>query len=98
VTLRTAVGHALAQSGRPLVYGGGKSGLMGLVSGSALVSGGEVVGVRPIAMVRAGASEGVDREELGEGDERVRRAMCIDRSKVRFGRAPGLGKVYNGGT
>lgn len=54
-----ALGHALAKQGRPLVYGGGSRGIMGVVSGAALQHGGSVTAVIPSAMVRAG----------GEGEE-----------------------------
>ena len=40
-----ALGQTLAQQGRVLVYGAGKTGLMGAVADSVLGSGGEVVGV-----------------------------------------------------
>ncbi|KAI0078140.1 hypothetical protein K474DRAFT_1706695 [Panus rudis PR-1116 ss-1] len=49
-----SVGYALAEAGRPLVYGGGNKGIMGVVSGAALEKGGRVIGVVPYAMVAAG--------------------------------------------
>lgn len=45
------VGQQLARQGKTLVYGGGRSGLMGLVADSALAAGGRVVGVIPEALV-----------------------------------------------
>lgn len=45
-----AVGRALAQAKRPLIYGGGAQGLMGIVSGSALASGGDAIGIVPYAI------------------------------------------------
>lgn len=42
-----SLGEAIAQSGRRLVYGGGSSGLMGVVADAALNAGGDVVGVIP---------------------------------------------------
>lgn len=42
-----AMGAALAQAGLRLVYGAGKTGLMGAVADGALNAGGEVVGVMP---------------------------------------------------
>ncbi|KAM5542634.1 hypothetical protein V8D89_003595 [Ganoderma adspersum] len=53
-----SLGKALAEAGRPLVYGGGSNGLMGTVSGAALAAGGEVTGVVPYAMVAAGGERG----------------------------------------
>lgn len=42
-----ALGRAIAESGRRLVYGGGHVGLMGILADAALGAGGEVVGVIP---------------------------------------------------
>ncbi len=55
-----ALGHALATQTRPLVYGGGTRGIMGIIADSVLQHGGSVVAVVPDAMLRAG----------GEGDPR----------------------------
>lgn len=46
----TAVGRALAENGYDLVYGGGSSGLMGIVSDAMLEAGGDVTGIMPFAM------------------------------------------------
>ncbi|KAF8894495.1 hypothetical protein BD779DRAFT_842386 [Infundibulicybe gibba] len=54
-----SLGKALVTDGRPLVYGGGRAGLMGAVSDAVLDSGGKVIGVVPFAMISAG----------GEGDK-----------------------------
>ena len=45
------VGRCLAQQGITLVYGGGRSGLMGVVADSALQAGGKVIGVIPRVLV-----------------------------------------------
>ena len=45
------VGHWIGEHGGQLVYGGGKSGLMGIVADAALQSGAHVVGVIPKALV-----------------------------------------------
>jgi uncharacterized protein (TIGR00730 family) len=45
------LGEAIAQSGRTLVYGGAKVGLMGALADAALASGGQVIGVIPQALV-----------------------------------------------
>lgn len=45
------VGHWIGDRGGQLVYGGGKSGLMGIVADAALQSGARVVGVIPRALV-----------------------------------------------
>ncbi|KAJ7043086.1 hypothetical protein C8F04DRAFT_1073636 [Mycena alexandri] len=54
----TSLGHALADANRPMVYGGGSKGIMGIVSGAVLERGGKVTGIVPYAMVAAGG-EGV---------------------------------------
>ncbi|KAA1477066.1 hypothetical protein DENSPDRAFT_861398 [Dentipellis sp. KUC8613] len=54
-----SLGRALAEANRPLVYGGGSKGIMGIVSGTVLKGGGEVTGVVPHAMTLGG----------GEGDK-----------------------------
>ncbi len=45
------VGHWIGAHGGQLVYGGGKSGLMGIVADAALQSGARVVGIIPKALV-----------------------------------------------
>lgn len=50
----TALGKALASAKRPLVYGGGSKGIMGIVSSAVLGAGGDVVGVIPYAILAAG--------------------------------------------
>ncbi|KAJ8522680.1 hypothetical protein ONZ45_g778 [Pleurotus djamor] len=49
-----SVGHALAAANRPLVYGGGSKGIMGIVSGAVLEKGGKVTGIVPYPMLAAG--------------------------------------------
>lgn len=45
-----SVGRYLAESGRSLIYGGGRVGLMGIVADAALSAGGHVVGIIPKAL------------------------------------------------
>lgn len=45
------MGQTIAEQGKTLVYGGGRSGLMGVVADSALQAGGKVIGVIPNALV-----------------------------------------------
>ncbi|KAL1947322.1 hypothetical protein VTO73DRAFT_14283 [Trametes versicolor] len=52
-----SLGKAIAGDNRALVYGGGSAGIMGIVSGTALEAGGDVVGVTPYAMVAAGGEK-----------------------------------------
>ena len=44
-------GKLIAEQGKTLVYGGGRSGLMGIVADSALAAGGKVIGVIPQGLV-----------------------------------------------
>ena len=46
------MGHALAERGLGLVYGGGKVGLMGTIADAVLERGGEVIGVIPEDLVK----------------------------------------------
>ncbi|MEG3172380.1 TIGR00730 family Rossman fold protein [Sphingomonas sp. ZB1N12] len=48
-----ALGLAFAERGIGLVYGGGRTGLMGAIADGALAGGGEVIGVIPQALVDA---------------------------------------------
>jgi uncharacterized protein (TIGR00730 family) len=48
-----ALGRAFAERGIGLVYGGGRTGLMGAIADGALAGGGEVIGVIPQALVDA---------------------------------------------
>ncbi|KAJ7221723.1 hypothetical protein GGX14DRAFT_559204 [Mycena pura] len=50
----TSLAYAIADAKRPLVYGGGSKGIMGVVSGAVLERGGKVTGVVPFAMLAAG--------------------------------------------
>ncbi|KZT20267.1 hypothetical protein NEOLEDRAFT_1140975 [Neolentinus lepideus HHB14362 ss-1] len=59
-----SLGRALAAAKRPLVYGGGSKGIMGIVSGAVLEGGGQVTGVVPYAMIAAGGEE----DKTGKGD------------------------------
>lgn len=52
-----SLGHALAEAKRPLVYGGGNRGLMGIVSGAVSDQGGQVTGIIPYAIHAAGGEK-----------------------------------------
>ena len=52
IDLARDVGATLARAGIGIVYGGGRLGLMGALAASALLAGGEVIGVIPEALVR----------------------------------------------
>jgi uncharacterized protein (TIGR00730 family) len=46
----TALGTALARQGHELVYGGGRTGLMGAVADAVMAAGGQVIGIIPQAL------------------------------------------------
>ena len=86
---RVALGKAMAEAGRPLVYGGGSRGIMGAVSGAVLEAGGDVTGVVPYAMAAAGGE--VDQTQGNrlppiqlkeKGREKVRAAIIVRRMYV----------------
>ncbi|KAG8217237.1 hypothetical protein J3R82DRAFT_5326 [Butyriboletus roseoflavus] len=53
-----SIAHALVAANRPLVYGGGNSGIMGVVSGAVAHSeGGKVIGIIPYAILAAGGEK-----------------------------------------
>ena len=88
-----ALGSALARSGRRLVFGGGRVGLMGAVADAALAEGGDVVGVIPRHLA--------DREvaHLGLRDLRVvnsmheRKALMSDLADAFIALPGGLGTL-----
>jgi uncharacterized protein (TIGR00730 family) len=47
IAYATAVGTAIAEAGNELVYGGGRTGLMGAVADAAVAAGGRVTGIIP---------------------------------------------------
>jgi uncharacterized protein (TIGR00730 family) len=59
------MGRVLAESGLRLIYGGGKTGLMGAVADGALAAGGEVIGVIiPSMNIPALAHDGLTRMDV----------------------------------
>ncbi len=72
-----ALGTALAASGRVLVYGGAKVGLMGAVADAALASGGKVIGVLPQALVeREVAHRGLTELHIVSGMHERKKMMA----------------------
>jgi len=72
------MGATLAQRGIPLVYGGGKTGLMGAVANGALSAGGEVIGVIiPSMNTAALAHSGITRMDVAT-DMHGRKARMHD--------------------
>ena len=77
-----ALGRALAEAKRPLIYGGGNRGIMGVVSGAATDDGGQVTGIIPYAILAAGGEEdksngAAKSEYVAEAlDEKRRAQVC----------------------
>jgi uncharacterized protein (TIGR00730 family) len=72
MALATATGRALAEAGNELVYGGGRTGLMGAVADGAMAAGGRVIGIIPEALAaREVAHHGIsDLRIVGSMHER----------------------------
>jgi predicted Rossmann-fold nucleotide-binding protein len=68
VSVSLALGRALVKQGRPLVYGGGSQGMMGIISDSVLQRGGTVTAVIPSAILLAG----------GEGEPNIGRSSELE--------------------
>ncbi|KIK90730.1 hypothetical protein PAXRUDRAFT_831444 [Paxillus rubicundulus Ve08.2h10] len=67
-----SLGHALVAANRPLVYGGGNSGIMGIVSSAvANLEGGKVTGIIPYAILAAGG-------EKDQGNGQVRSNLVAE--------------------
>lgn len=78
-----ALGQILASAGIGLVYGGGATGLMGVIARSVLASGGHVTGIIPDFLV--------EREIVESGiQERVIVADMHERKRLMFERADGF--------
>lgn len=65
------LGIWIAESGHTLVYGGSKTGLMGILAGSTIDAGGKVVGVEPMRFIEldyqfAGLSELIVTKDMAE--------------------------------
>ncbi|MAY73649.1 MAG: TIGR00730 family Rossman fold protein [Phycisphaerae bacterium] len=89
--LAKTVGRELARRGRPLVYGGGRLGLMGVVADATLEAGGQVIGVIPDFMVRKehaheGATELIVVESMHE-----RKAIMAERAGAGLTMPGGVG-------
>jgi uncharacterized protein (TIGR00730 family) len=79
-----ALGRTLAERGLGLIYGGGKTGLMGAVADGALAAGGHVVGVIPHVLVDLEiAHEGVTEMHV-TSTMHTRKAMMAEKADAFF--------------
>lgn len=88
-----ALGTVLAEQGTGLVYGGGKTGLMGIVADAALAAGGHVLGIIPRGLDRRevahrGVSELVVVESMHE-----RKTLMAERADAFVALPGGLGTI-----
>lgn len=82
----SALGAALAREGRPLVYGGGFTGLMGTVSAATLERGGNVIGVIPYAMYSSGGErdKALDDQKATNPSKSIQVPNPPNYAKVRY--------------
>lgn len=88
-----ATGRLLASQGWRLVYGGGKTGLMGALANACLAAGGEVMGIMPTQLVqRERAHSGLQQLEV-VSDLATRKARMIAESDCFLTLPGGLGTL-----
>ena len=86
-----AVGHWIGQHGGQLVYGGGRSGLMGMVAQATQEAGGRVVGVIPQALVDKELANTACDELHIVANMHERKAMMAERSDAFLALPGGIG-------
>jgi uncharacterized protein (TIGR00730 family) len=87
------LGRVIGEGGRHLIYGGGRSGLMGIVADSVLSSGGKAVGIIP-EHLQAREVRHTDLTELHiVPDMHTRKKMMMDRADAFVVLAGGLGTL-----
>ena len=88
-----AMGRFLATSGRRLVYGGGRTGLMGAIAEAALAAGGEVVGIMPRHLVDREVAHTGLTELIVVNSMHERKALLSDMSDGFLAMPGGLGTL-----
>ena len=86
-----AVGHWIGSHGGQLVYGGGRTGLMGTVADATLQAGGRVVGIIPQALVDKELANTACNELHIVANMHERKAMMAERSHSFLALAGGIG-------
>jgi uncharacterized protein (TIGR00730 family) len=85
------LGQAIARSGRTLVYGGGRVGLMGVLGDAAMAAGGRVIGVTPRRLVeKEVAHHGLTELRVVESMH-ARKAMMAELSDAFIAMPGGVG-------
>jgi hypothetical protein len=85
------VGHWIGQRGGQLVYGGGNTGLMGVVANATLAAGGRVVGVMPTSLVEREFANTACTELHVVDNMHQRKAMMAERADAFLALPGGLG-------
>lgn len=88
-----SVGQLLAQSGRTLVYGGGRVGMMGAVADAALAARGRVIGIIPQALMQKEIAHLGLTELRVVGSMHERKAMMADLADGFLALPGGLGTL-----
>lgn len=86
--IATQMGTLIGENGFGLVYGGGKSGLMGYVSEAAREAGAEIQGV---TLEKFSTSQGVNTEDVVVPDIKIRMQTMTKKSEVAIAMPGGLG-------
>ena len=87
----TSVGQWIGQRGGQLVYGGGRTGLMGTVAEATRLAGGRVVGVIPQALVDKELANSACDELHIVANMHERKAMMAERSNAFLALPGGIG-------
>ena len=91
-----ALGDLLAQRGITLVYGGGRIGLMGVISDRVLAGGGQVVGVIPEFLMKLEVGHGELTELIRVSSMHERKHEMFDRADAFVILPGGLGTLEEG--
>ena len=86
-----AVGIWIGQHGGQLVYGGGKSGLMGVVADATLQAGGKAIGIIPTALVEKECAHDACTELHVVATMHERKRMMAERADVFLALPGGIG-------
>ena len=89
----TSVGQWIGQRGGQLVYGGGRTGLMGTVAEATRLAGGRVVGVIPQALVDKELANSACDELHIVANMHERKAMMAERSNAFLALPGGIGTL-----
>ncbi|MDI9333699.1 MAG: TIGR00730 family Rossman fold protein [Cytophagales bacterium] len=86
-----AVGHWVGERGGQIVYGGGKTGLMGIVANAALDAGAQVIGVIPKSLVAREHANTRCTELIIVDTMHERKAIMAERANAFLAMAGGIG-------